>query len=261
MNSDIAHKDHWDSIYENSNAPSISGWKPNGYCALTIENILLNEIQKSQPKTILEIGCGNSVWLPYLAKKTNAEVFGLDYSEEGCRLAREQLKIENVKGTVFCADLFKADLQQTGQFDFVYSLGVAEHFSDLTGVLEKMLQFVKPGGILLTEVPNLGFLSLHYIMSWIWHPALLAKHVPTDKKKLLKAYRALSLKEIRAAYKGIFSLDIVAWELYPRWRRLAQKLVPFIRKVHYKTDSLLSRKKNFNGYSFTSPFIYIAGKK
>ena len=45
------------------------------------------------PRRMLEIGCGASAWLVYFAKEFGYRVEGIDYSELGCELARENLRL------------------------------------------------------------------------------------------------------------------------------------------------------------------------
>ena len=41
--------------------------------------------------TLMELGCGGSVYLPYLARRFGLDVTGLDYSAIGCNRARRIL--------------------------------------------------------------------------------------------------------------------------------------------------------------------------
>ncbi|MFM9008523.1 MAG: class I SAM-dependent methyltransferase, partial [Bacteroidota bacterium] len=54
------------------------------------------------------------------------------------------------------ADLFSPPLELSARFDVVCSFGVAEHFDNTSDVIRKMSAFVKPGGILITTIPNLS---------------------------------------------------------------------------------------------------------
>ena len=147
---DLAGRQYWEAVYRKGEA--VTGeWSPSSYDALVLERILLGECERSQAKAILEVGCGNSTWLPYLARKTGASVAGIDYAETGCQLARQRLEQAGLPGRIICADLFKVSAQEVGQFDLVYSLGLAEHFVDLPGVLAKLAEFVRPGGRRLAD--------------------------------------------------------------------------------------------------------------
>lgn len=256
---DLAEKEHWDSVYHAAVVGIEAGWKPTDYNALCIEYMLLKEIDDCQPKTVLEVGCGNSMWLSYLARARNLKVSGMDYSEEGCELARRRLKAEDVDGIVYCEDLFEGDPERIGQYDLVYTLGVVEHFSNLEDVLFHLLKYVKPGGTLLTEVPNL--LSIHGALAWLYQPKQLAKHKITTRRKLMQAYRNLGLANIRSQNVGTFSLNIVAWGFNQRYPKLDFIIWPIFRRLALFSDSILKRLKVFKGISPVAPFVYISGKK
>lgn len=213
-----------------------------------------------RPCSVLEVGCGNSYWLPYLAKKYNARVAGMDYSPVGCRQAESQLSANGVEGVIHCADMFSADSNAIGQFDFVYSLGLVEHFDDLRAVLESLLRFVRPGGTLFTEVPNL--ISIHGILSKVYQPSVLAKHQLVSLKSLRESYCQLGLESIQGDYVGLFSLNIVAWGVEPRWPSLDNYIRPIARRVVRYSDFFLCKLGAYkSGPKFSAPFIYVSGKK
>ena len=105
--------------------------------------------------TLIELGCADSLWLPYLAKNYEAECYGIDFSELGCRLAQRNLALAGVEGTVLCEDIFTYTQTHTAEFDFVYSMGLIEHFTSPQAVLAEMSNLLKPGGTMLTTTPNL----------------------------------------------------------------------------------------------------------
>ncbi len=255
---DLAGKKHWDLVYSVYDGGA-SGWRPMSYDELSLERMLLNEIDRCRPKTVLEVGCGNSTWLPYLAKKRGLKVFGIDYSEEGCKLARDRLEAVNVKGIIFHKDIFSADATKIGRFDFVFSLGVVEHFTVLEDVIACLLKFVKPGGLLLTEVPNL--FSIHGILSWIYQPAQLAKHKIITKGEMDSAYRNVFLENINSSYLGMSSFNIVAWGMNQRFPSADIVLLPIVRRIIFFSDFILTRLKIFRGIPFFSPFLYAVGTK
>ena len=79
---------------------------------------------------LLEVGCGNSIWLPYFAKQFGFLVSGLDYSEEGCRTSREMLAEAGVRGMIRCADVFARPDDMRNRYDVIVSVGVVEHFQE-----------------------------------------------------------------------------------------------------------------------------------
>ena len=258
LHHDLAGREHWNSVYR-SGTLGTDRWFPADYNSVVLERALVGQVEQTNARSVLEVGCGNSSWLSYLAHKTGAAVTGLDYSEAGCMLARQRLSNERVDGKVICGDLFQADVESVGQHDFVFSLGLVEHFGDLVGTLAKLLTFVRPGGTLFTEVPNLK--SIHGLLSWLWQPELFAKHRVITKGQLLTAYERLGLQSVSGHHIGMFSLDIVAWEIYPRWPALAPSVAPRVRRVNKWLDALLRRREWFHGSAPLSPFIYVVGKK
>lgn len=254
---DLAGAEHWDGLYEQA-SPRETGWAPSDYGSIALARVLLDEMERTKPTSILEVGCGNSIWLPYIARKTGIRVAGLDYSAAGCELTRRQLMAEGVRGKVFCADLFQTDAAEVGRYDFVYSLGMAEHFTDTVEVLSKLKELVNPGGVLFTEVPNLK--SIHGLLSWIWHPELLAKHKILGKRELVRAYSQLGFEGVEAHYIGAFSLDIVAWTTHPRWPHLVPRLVPGITRVRNSLDYRLRRRGKFGGLAPLAPYLYAVGR-
>jgi len=104
---------------------------------------------------LLEIGCAKSAWLPYFAKEFGFEVCGLDYSPVGCEMARKVLQANGVEADVVQADLFSPPVNMLGTFDVVISIGVVEHFDDTASCLSAVSSFLKPGGMLITNIPNM----------------------------------------------------------------------------------------------------------
>lgn len=104
---------------------------------------------------LLEVGCAKSAWLPYFSKEFGLKVSGLDYSPSGCELAGQVLGRNGVDGEIVCADLFSPPEAMAGAFDAAVSFGVAEHFDDTAACVKALAYFVKPGGLVITSVPNL----------------------------------------------------------------------------------------------------------
>jgi 2-polyprenyl-3-methyl-5-hydroxy-6-metoxy-1,4-benzoquinol methylase len=105
---------------------------------------------------LLEIGCGNSGWLPYFSKEFGFDVYGLDYSETGCEQERKILKKSGVDGRVYCTNMFEPPEELLGAFDVVVSFGVVEHFEDTAACVSAITRFLRPSGLVFTMVPNVS---------------------------------------------------------------------------------------------------------
>lgn len=248
---------YWSRVYRDR--PARDAWAPRYYEERLINYWLCEMLRRCRAETALEVGAGDSVWLPYLAKQTGLRfVAGLDYSPDGCQRLEAQLARLSVRGAVHCVDLFDADPQRIGRFDFVYSLGLVEHFPNLDEVLLQLGRFVAPGGMLVCEVPNLC--SIHGLAMRIWQPDLMAKHVCLSRRALVRAFRRLGFEQVEGWYAGAFSLAVVAWEVDPRWPMLARKIVPRLRRFQERVlDPLLRWWNVRRGLPGMAPYIFVCG--
>jgi len=106
-------------------------------------------------RRLIEVGCARSVWLPYFATEHGLQVSGLDYSEDGCRQSEAVLAAAGVPADVVCADMFDPPDRLVGAFDYVFTMGVVEHFTDTTSAVAALKRLLRPGGLLITVVPNM----------------------------------------------------------------------------------------------------------
>ncbi len=257
---DHAGINYWNNLYQNKHHDFIPRpWEPTEYHDKVISNFIEKIIKLKNPSNILEIGCADSTWLGYLSKKYSLDAVGIDYSKEGCDLARQRLASENVNGKIICCDMFSKCETFKTQFDLVYSLGVVEHFDNLHHVLSTLASFLKTNGILVTTIPNL--FSIHGILCHLWHPDILQKHVIIKMKDIVEAYRKLEFANIEYHFAGFFSLSIVQWDNCTRWPKIGNKLSPSIKKINHKLHRFLDEKKIYTGGSILSPYIVISGKK
>ena len=127
------------------------------------KNLLFKEILKifdkylpnSKGLTILEIGGGQGEYLLYLTRKFSYKAHSLDYSRIGNEQTHDLFSKAGLSVELFDRDLF-SDNSDLPKFDIVFSLGLIEHFDNPGLVVEKHLELVKSGGILLLGVPNYG---------------------------------------------------------------------------------------------------------
>lgn len=103
--------------------------------------------------SVLEIGFAPGKQLANVAKVLEANVSGLDYSESGVDFSRQLFASLGITGDLRCEDVFATTFPMNS-FDFVYSVGVIEHFDDPTGIVRRHIELLKPGGTALILVPN-----------------------------------------------------------------------------------------------------------
>jgi 2-polyprenyl-6-hydroxyphenyl methylase/3-demethylubiquinone-9 3-methyltransferase len=256
---DLAHEEHWDAFYQRR-TELIRTWSPRSYLEFLLDHLLSSEVKRARPESILEVGCGDSVFLTHLGAKSGASrVCGLDYSKLGCELARTRLAASGQNGEIFCRDLFQTTASDIGQYDFVYSLGMVEHFSDLPAVVAKLCEFLKPGGVLVTEVPNL--FSLYGLLCRIYQPRVMAKHRIIRYGHLTKAYRSSGLVDLRGGLIGAGTVGLLAWGVEPRWPRYDQQMRNLADKLYERIDAPLLRRRVTRGIPGIAPYVYAAGSK
>ncbi len=105
-------------------------------------------------KTVVEYGCGDGVWLEYLATNNPSRQFiGVEWNESLFKYATGVRKpgLDNL-------DFILADMSEPEgviECDVFWSLGGIEHFSDSLKVLSAWVDKLSPDGLCFLTVPNL----------------------------------------------------------------------------------------------------------
>jgi SAM-dependent methyltransferase len=186
---------------------------------------LLKGIAGGEAARVLEVGAGGSRVLPYLRRRFGYEVFGSDFSLNGCRLLRANLALQGVDGGVICEDLFRSSLR-SDWFDVVYSVGLIEHFDDTRTVIAEHLRLLRPAGRLVLIVPNLQGLQGRIVKSLA--PALFRRHRVFGPEDLAMDLKVLGLESVRSGYLGSIFLHIgrdPQWSGVKRWPVWLQILI------------------------------------
>ena len=196
----MTEKSHWDSIY-GSVIEGKGSWKPQYYLDKLIDGMITEVIEKEHPKSVLEIGCGNSVWLPYIHEKYGVDIYGIDYSQRGVELVKNKLE---------------------------------EHFTNPFQVISIYKELLNPGGVLLTEVPyitgTIGKVCRFY------QPQLYNMHVAHTEETLRNIYHRAGISCKKCQMIGHFTLDMVAWGVAPRFPHI-DRLVQIGLKMFYRKNN------------------------
>lgn len=155
---DRAGKQYWDAVWTDApqadlmdpTTPGFRNHVDRGFAGLF--STILRDHSSFE---LLEVGCAQSRWLPYFAREHGARVCGLDYSEIGCQAERAMLRDAGIDGEIVWGDLFEPPAALLNRFDVVVSFGLVEHFDDTAGVIRALSEYLKPGGILVTVIPNM----------------------------------------------------------------------------------------------------------
>src|SRR3954462_6542399 len=182
---DLAGRQHWDDMWAQEafspdiNPRSSSLWAHRDHLFhQTIARLLAGR----RGQHVVELGCARSAWMPYFAREFGCRVSGLDYSPLGAQQTSERLRQAGIDGEVRCADLFDPPRDWMAAFDVVSWFGVAEHFEDTTAAIAAAAALLKPGGLLITEVPNM--VGFNGRLQRLFNKPVYDIHVPLDAPTL-----------------------------------------------------------------------------
>ena len=100
------------------------------------------------PGRVLDVGCGKGLFLTGL-RELGWQVYGTELSEISSGFARSsglRVYTKTIEDAPF----------EAGSFDLITLFHVLEHLPQPQGTLVTALSLLRPGGILLVEVPNIG---------------------------------------------------------------------------------------------------------
>lgn len=140
--SDPTRHEVWDAFWSGKQAEDI-------YPAVSdLRKEILRVVPDPLEKRILEVGAGTGREGHALAQ-LGAHVTLLDISMEALQLTRRiSSKVHFVRGNATCTPF--AD----NSFDFVYHQGLMEHFHEAMPLLLENRRILRPGGLLLVDVPQ-----------------------------------------------------------------------------------------------------------
>jgi 2-polyprenyl-3-methyl-5-hydroxy-6-metoxy-1,4-benzoquinol methylase len=216
---DKAGQDYWDRVWQGLPIPDAVNPRAKhlrNHTNRRFHNYFARTFAERNPSgqrlRLLEVGCARSRWLPYFAKEFGFEVTGLDYSAIGCEQSRAILRQAGVEGKVVEADFTDPPGDLLGQFDVVVSFGVVEHFEDTASCIEGLARFLRPGGLMITSVPNLiGVVGA--IQKRVCR-AVYDVHVLLDRAALAAAHERSGLTVLSCRYfmRGDFSvMNLSCW--------------------------------------------------
>lgn len=207
--------------------------------------------------SLIEVGAGASDWLPYLHRHFGFNVAGLDYSEVGCQVAKENLLRTSTPGIIYRSDMFDPPLELREKYDVAVSFGLIEHFSNTASAVAACAAFVRPGGLVLTQIPNMS--GLYGQLYKIFNRKVYDIHVPITLKELVQAHRDAGLDVLLHEHVLGVPGVIDQQRVEPAFlRRLLRK---FVFQVSRFLWALEEKELGLPENSFSSPYMVCVARK
>lgn len=136
-------------------------WKPEHFeKKLLLEHPLVKNFQRLygpnfQGKKALDIGSGIGQWI-HTFDQLGLETYGLEPSES---FRNASIERNNVKPERIQLSSIEDATYPESSFAFINFRAVVEHLVDPAKVLEKVIHWLEPGGLIYVEVPSSSFLQ------------------------------------------------------------------------------------------------------
>lgn len=159
---------------------------------------MIEHIDRTEARNILEIGCGTGDNAHMVAAKTGHTVLGTDLSESFIKQASVRWQSSNLRYEVLDFNR-ERDLPST-EFDYIIGNGILHHlFHSLDEALRNIKRLLKPGGSILFYEPNIynPYCALIFTVPFLRAKARLE---PTE---MAFSRRFIQRKLFRAGFKDI----------------------------------------------------------
>ncbi len=258
MAKELSEKDYWNEKLSKIPLPRIYSVKQ--YNIYRFNSLFKDLLKDKSNCRIIEIGCGSSAWLPYFYKEYGLDVYGIDYSQIGCEIAEKNLEyfINIRKKRIWQMDLFSIDTTKTGFYDIVFSYGVIEHFDDPRIAIDSISKLLKPGGIIITVVPN--FLGIFGLIQRIFMNDIYKIHKLINKNEIINYHTQYIPKY--SNFFGTFYLEVVPWVNIKIKNIILKKIL--LKFVYLFSQFMSLILKNFHikfESKYFSPYIVYVGEK
>lgn len=210
----LSNKDAWEQMYRGDRICSFCPAPEIRCSAFEMARLFRRYLPPQKGLRLLEMGCGASRWLPFFYRTFGYEVFGVDYVESGCRQALENVKQAGGSGTFYCLDFFDLGQHFKSDYDVVLSLGVVEHFERPSEVVRIFADCLKPGGFLVTYVPNFSGLLGRFLKQL--NRSLYFTHNLFSLNELISYHTDCCLSIVCATYHDFLDFSMLPYEDLPK---------------------------------------------
>lgn len=151
------------------------------------------EFDRFAGKRVLEIGCGLGTDGVQFAR-AGADYVGVDLTQAGVELARQNFAARNLHGEFLVADAEQLPFA-SNSFDHVYSFGVIHHTPNPNRIAGEIRRVLSPGGTVTVMLYNRTSINYYVeimflrrlgrtLLRPVWAPGLLARALRLPAEKL-----------------------------------------------------------------------------
>lgn len=189
---------------------------------------------KPQSK-MFELGCGGGKYLAALAVN-GFDVHGIDVSPEVVERCQNYLyEVSTFADTSILATAEKADIfeyNSSEQYDLTYHFGVVEHFLEVSErmmIWKKLYDLTKPGGWVMSAVPNGSHLWREYIQK----NNFCGYNIP-------EINYSVAIHEKELLDSGFVNVTAIPWNYFAFAEGIVQgRIKKAIAKIIYLTSNLV----------------------
>jgi len=276
--------DHWDAVHASERAQvarpreatpvrwprrtleRLLGSRLREYVSSYDEHQLWSRVyRRHMPRpgaTVLEIGSAPGEHLARLSRGFGLVPWGIEYSGTGAELNRATFAAGGLDPAhVIQMDFFSDECLRLcrDRFDVVVSRGFVEHFEDPARVVDRHLELLKPGGLLIVTIPNLR--GVNGALTRLFHPELIPMHnlgIMT-MASFARLFDAARVRRLACAYVGTFSFYLFSVKAGSRLAPLLRVCMRLQTMLNVLFRLCLGDGGAENG--FTSPQLVFIGIK
>jgi 2-polyprenyl-3-methyl-5-hydroxy-6-metoxy-1,4-benzoquinol methylase len=159
---------------------------------------MINEMEVSQSKKVLEIGCGTGYVSYYIAKVTGMQVLGSDLCVPFIEGANKKYKLPNLSYETL--DFNKASESINNKFDYIIGNGILHHLYDhLDEALVTLKNLLNPKGKIIFMEPNL----FNPYIAAIFNNKKLRKWAKLEPDEMAFSKKFIEVKLGKVGFKNI----------------------------------------------------------
>jgi len=242
----LSNKNNWNKNYNLQIKKSIK-IDPKSIFSLELKFILSKFKINLNQKSFIEIGCAPGRYLIFFNKEFNCDVSGIEYTNEGINMTKDNLKIENIPINLINEDIMK--LKTDRKWEIVFSAGLIEHFKEPKKIINKISE--NNSKYIITIIPNYRYLNLLFLK--LFRKDLIKIHnlEIMEPKKMIEIHN----KKYNLIYSNYFG--IINFGLYSFKNKFLRKIMYLFQIIIKKIYNLIPIRINSK---YFSPYVIYLGE-